>query len=131
MSTHSRKHSIEVLSYSFLDQFVVEFDRVHDRVDFQCLFGGTHFAVPGEITAGFYISYRQPGRRVSDVLRGLAADSQGMRPGDPIVSINGRIAASFSYRQWEELLRVGRTIQVAWLHDGQSHIFRFPVVELH
>jgi len=118
------------IGIDILDQFVVEFDRVHKRVDFQRVFNGTHFTVPGEITAGFYISYRQPGRHVSDVLPELAANSQGMRPGDTIVSVNGKSAASLSYRQWEGLLRAGRPILVAWVHDGQSHIFRFPVVEL-
>jgi hypothetical protein len=113
-----------------IEQFIMEFDRIHRRVGFQPRFSGSQFAVPGEITVGFYIAYRQPGRRVSNVLPGLAPANAGMHAGDSILRINGMRASDVSYESWDRLLRNRRPVAIVWVHDGHALSKRFPVVEL-
>ena len=85
-----------------IEQFVLEFDRVHQRVAFSPLFSGREFIVPGERTCGLSISFRQQKRLVRDVLPGRAPAKAGMKRGDTIVAINGRDAELVTYRQWDE-----------------------------
>ncbi len=111
-------------------QFVVEFDRMRQRVGFDPLFAGRQFAVPGEFTLGFYISYRKPGRHVSDVLPGMAPERAGMREGDAIVRLNGRPAESVTHAQWRELVRKKSPMQVEWKSGSTVRSAAFHVVEL-
>lgn len=111
-------------------QFVIEFDRKHHRVAFQPNFSGREFAVPGELTYGFYISFHQPARRVREVLPGLAPARAGMQAGDVIVDINGRRAASVNYEYWDQLLRARRPVAVVWNHAGRAASHTFSAVEL-
>jgi hypothetical protein len=113
-----------------IEQFVVEFDRIHHRVAFEPSFRGRQFTVPGELTCGMSISFSQPTRAVKDVLPGMAPARAGIRRGDVVARIDGRDARRVSYRQWDELLRSGSPIQIAWVNRGgtQSEVFR--VVEL-
>ncbi len=113
-----------------IDQFTMEFDRIHRRVAFQPHFSGSEFVVPGEITCGFYISFRQPTRRVREVLPGLAPARAGMRAPDVIISINGHRAVSVNYKYWDRLLRARPSVTVVWDHDGHVLSQTFPVVEL-
>lgn len=113
-----------------MDQFVTSFDRVHGRVAFQPLFAGTTFSVPGEFTYGVFISFRQARRSVRDVLPALAPARDGLVPGDPIVAIDGRVASTVSFRQWDEALRAHRPMSLVWTHAGQTRSATFPVVEL-
>jgi hypothetical protein len=113
-----------------IEQFIMEFDRIHRRVGFQPRFSGSQFAVPGEITVGFYIAYRQPGRRVSNVLPRLAPANAGMHTGDSILRINGMRASDVSYESWDRSLRNRRPVAIVWVHDGHALSKRFPVVEL-
>lgn len=113
-----------------IDQFAMEFDRIHHRVAFQPYFSGSEFAVPGELTYGFYISFRHPERRVRDVLPGLAPARANMRAGDLIMDINGLRAASVSYESWDRLLRARRPVTVVWDDNGHVLSRNFPVLEL-
>ncbi len=114
----------------FMKNFTFEFDRHHKRVGFEPLFNGTHFTVPGLITIGFSISYRQPGRAVSDVLPGLAPSLAGMRIGDTIVKIDDAAADTISFQQWDTLLRARRPIRIEWSDRGSVQTSVFNVVEL-
>ncbi|MGA8574208.1 MAG: aspartyl protease family protein [Candidatus Cybelea sp.] len=118
------------IGMSVIEQFVMEFDRIHRRVAFQPHFPGSEFVVHGEITCGFYLSFRQPVRRVREVLPGLAPERAGMRAGDVILSINGQRAASVNYQYWDRLLQARRLVAVAWDHEGQILSRAFPVLEL-
>lgn len=118
------------IGVSVIDQFTMEFDRIHRRVGFQPHFSGPEFAVPGEVTYGFYISFRQPSRYVREVLPSLAPASAGMRARDLVLSINGRRAALVNYEYFDRLLRARRPITVAWNHNGRVLVRTFPVVEL-
>lgn len=136
--THSDRPAVAIneslpvpdIGVSVIEQFTMEFDRIHHRVAFQPHFSGSEFVVPGEITTGFFISFRQPARRARDVLPGLAPARAGMRTGDPILTIDGRRASALSYREWDELVQARRPITVAWEHDGHAQSAVFPVVEL-
>lgn len=118
------------IGVSVIDQFTMEFDRIHRRVGFQPHFSGPEFAVPGEVTYGFYISFRQPSRYVREVLPGLAPASAGMRARDLILSINGQRAALVNYEYFDRLLRARRPIRIGWDDDGRVLVRTFPVVEL-
>ncbi len=111
-------------------QFVVEFDRVKHRVGFDPLFAGTEFAVPGEFTLGFYMSYRKPGRHVTDVLPGMAPARAGMKDGDVIVRLNSRPAQGVTHAQWRELVRRGGEVHVEWKSGSTVRSDVFRVVEL-
>ncbi|MGA8097099.1 MAG: aspartyl protease family protein [Candidatus Cybelea sp.] len=113
-----------------IDQFTVEFDRIHHRVAFQPYFSGSEFVVPGEFTYGFYISFRHPERRVRDVLPDLAPARANMRAGDLIMDINGLRAASVSYESWDRLLRGRQPVTVVWDRNGHVLSRNFRVVEL-
>jgi hypothetical protein len=118
------------IGVSVLEQFIMQFDRIHHRVAFQPRFRGWEFVVPGEITTGFYISFRQPQRRVRDVLAGLGPARAGMRTGDLIMAIDGRAAPAVNYQYWDELVRARAPVTVTWEHDGRARSATFPVVEL-
>jgi Aspartyl protease/PDZ domain len=111
-------------------QFTMEFDRTRHRVGFQPHFAGSAFSVPGEITSGVYISFRQPTRLVRDVLPGMAPARAGMRAGDAILSIDGRRASSVNYEFWDRLLRARRPVALTWKHGARTSSATFPVVEL-
>jgi len=113
-----------------IEQFVVEFDRVHHRVAFSPLFTGREFTVPGERTCGLSISFRQQRRLVRDVLPGRAPAKAGMKRGDTIVAINGRDAEMVTYRQWDEAVLGSNSVTITWEHAGQQHSTTFPIVEL-
>jgi predicted aspartyl protease len=113
-----------------LNQFTMEFDRLRHRVGFQPQFSGSNFVVPGEITCGFYISFRQPSRRVRNVLSGMAPARAGMRTGDLILSVNGHPASSVTYEYWDRSLRARRPVTVVWEDDGHVRSGAFPVAEL-
>jgi hypothetical protein len=118
------------IGMSVIDQFILEFDRFHRRVGFQPRFSESEFVVPGEITCGFYISFRQPSRRVREVLPGLAPARAGMHARDLIFSINGQRATSVKYEYWDRLLQARRPVTVVWEHDGHLVSRTFLVVEL-
>lgn len=118
------------IGIAVIDQFVMEFDRIHHRVGFQPKFSGSEFVVPGEITYGFYISFRQPTRRVREVLPGLAPARAGMHAKDMIIGINGHRAASVGYESWDRLLRAHRPVSVVWNHGGRILSRTFAAVEL-
>jgi hypothetical protein len=111
-------------------QFVVEFDRVRHRVGFDPLFAGTEFAVPGEFTLGFSISYRKPGRHVGDVLPGMAPERAGMKEGDVIVRLDGRPAQAVTKAEWRRLVRHAGEVHVEWKHGSTVRSTVFRVVEL-
>jgi hypothetical protein len=113
-----------------IEQFVMEFDRVHRRVGFEARFAGPEFAVPGFLTCGVGVSFREPVRRVRGVLAGTEPANAGMRAGDAIVSIDGRDARLVTYRQWDELVYKRAPIAIAWQHNGRTRSATFPVVEL-
>jgi hypothetical protein len=113
-----------------MDQFVLEFDRVHQRVAFAPRFSGTAFEVPGKITPGFIVSFRQRERLVREVLNGMLPARSGMHDGDAIVRINDREGAQLSYKDWDTFVRERRPIAVVWSHNGQMFSKTFPVVEL-
>jgi hypothetical protein len=113
-----------------IEQFVMEFDRVHRRVGFEPRFAGPEFAVPGFLTCGVGVSFREPVRRVRGVLAGTEPANAGMRAGDAVVSIDGRDARLVTYRQWDELVYKRAPIAIAWQHDGRTRSATFPVVEL-
>jgi hypothetical protein len=118
------------IGMSVIDQFVMEFDRIHHRVGFLPLNSLTEFSVPGEITTGFYISFRQPIRRIRDVIPGLAPGRVGMNRGDTVLTIDGRDASRVSFEAWDRLLRARRPIVISWQHDRHTFSNRFPVLEL-
>ena len=118
------------IGISVIDQFTMEFDRIHRRVAFQPYFSGSEFIVPGEVTYGFYVSFRQLSRRVREVLPGLAPARAGMRARDLILSINGQRAESVSYEYWDRLLRARRPVTVTWAHGGHIHSGSFSAIEL-
>lgn len=113
-----------------IEQFVVEFDRVHRRVGFEPLFAGREFDVPGELTCGVYISFRKPVRSARDVLPAGAPARAGLRTGDAILRINGHAAAGITYRTWDELLQKRNPITLTWKSGDQIKSATFPVVEL-
>lgn len=113
-----------------IEQFVMEFDRIHRQVAFEPLFAGREFSVPGEVTCGLGISFRAPVRRVRGVLRGSAPERAGMQAGDAIESIDGRDARAVSYREWDELVRARAPVTIAWKHGGRTRSATFAVVEL-
>lgn len=113
-----------------LKQFVVEFDRHRQRVAFQADFRGRNFLVPGALTPGFSISYRHPGRPVSDVLPDLEPARLGMRKGDRILTIDGMNAAEVSFRAWDELLRARRPVSIEWTGKNGTSQHVFSVLEL-
>ena len=94
-------------------QFVVEFDRVHQRVGFEPLFAGRDFVVPGERTCGLAISFRAPVRYVRDVLPAMAPARDGVRVGDTIARVGARDARSLTFREWDEMLRSRRRANAA------------------
>jgi hypothetical protein len=114
----------------FVRQFVMEFDRHRQRVILQPAFAGMRFAVPGKLTTGFFISYREPGRRVSAVLPSLAPARAGMQEGDSIIAINGRHAEDVDYRGWLTLVNERKPITIRWQHNRQRYTRTFDVVEL-
>jgi C-terminal processing protease CtpA/Prc len=99
-------------------------------VGFLALYSPTEFSVPGEITTGFYISFRQPIRLVRDVLPGLAPAKAGMSSGDRVLAIDGRDASKVSFESWDRLLRVRRSVVIRWEHDDHTFSRTFAVVEL-
>lgn len=113
-----------------MDQFALEFDRVHRRVAFAPRFSGAAFEVPGKITPGFIVSFRQRERLVREVLSGTLPASSGMYAGDAIVRINDREGVRLSYEEWDRFIRERRPIAVVWSHDGRVFSRTFPVVEL-
>jgi predicted aspartyl protease len=113
-----------------VNQFTMEFDRLHHRVGFTPQYAGSDFVVPGEITCGLYISFRGPSPRVRDVLPGMAPARAGIGAGDPILSIEGRSASRVDYKFWDRLLRERLPITIVWEHDGRAVSSTFPVVEL-
>ena len=136
--THSERPAVAIneslpvpdIGVSVIEQFIMEFDRAHHRVAFQPRVRGSVFVVPGEITTGFYISFRQPQRRIRDVLPGLGPARAGMRAGDLILAINGRASPAVNYQYWDELVRSRAPVTVSWEHDGRVRSATFPVVEL-
>ena len=113
-----------------IEQFVLEYDRIHHRVAFSPLFRGREFMVPGERTCGLSISFRQKKRLVRDVLPGRAPAKAGIVRGDTIVAIDGHDAELVSYRQWDEIVRGSSGVTIAWERDGRQHSQRFPIIEL-
>jgi hypothetical protein len=113
-----------------IDQFALEFDRVHQRVGFQPHFSGSQFAVPGRWTTGFYISFHTPVRFVRGVLPNWPPARAGMRAGDVVTTIDGTSASATTYQTWDRLLRAGRPIAITWKHESQTFSRTFPVVEL-
>jgi hypothetical protein len=118
------------IGVSIIEQFVVEFDRIRQQVAFEPLFSGREFVVPGELTCGVYLSFRQPERIVRDVLPAMAPARAGMQAGDRIARIGGRDARLVTYREWDGLLRKRGSISIAWEHRGQTLSGTFPIVEL-
>lgn len=113
-----------------IEQFVMEFDRVRQRVAFEPLFSGRQFAVPGFLTCGLGVSFREPVRRVKGVLAGTSPAKAGMRAGDVIASIDGRDARGVTYREWDELIRSRAPVAIAWKHGGRARSATFRVLEL-
>ena len=113
-----------------IEQFVLEFDRIHQRVAFSPLFTGREFTVPGERTCGLSISFRQRKRLVRDVLPGRAPARAGVLWGDTVVAINGRDAELVTYRQWDEIVRGNNSVAITWEREGHRHSRTFPIVEL-
>lgn len=113
-----------------IEQFVMEFDRVHHRVGFEPLFAGRTFSVPGEFTSGVGVSFLEPVRRVKGVIPGSAPARAGMRAGDAILSIDGRDARLMTYRQWNELERERKPIAFVWKQSGRTRSATFPIMEL-
>jgi predicted aspartyl protease len=113
-----------------IEQFTLEFDRVNRRVAFQPRFFGPEFAVPGEVTVGFYISFRRPVRVVREVLPNLEPAKAGMSKGDRILTIDGRDASRLSFEDWDRLVRARRPIAIGWKNGNHNFSKTFPVVEL-
>lgn len=113
-----------------IQQFVMEFDRVHQRVGFEPLFAGREFLVPGERTCGLTISFRQPLRHVRDVLPAMAPARAGVHVGDAIVRVNGKDARSVTFRQWDQMVRHRAQVTLTWNSRGALRSATFPVVEL-
>lgn len=113
-----------------MEQFVMEFDRVHQRVGLKPLFAGREFAVPGLVTCGLGISFIEPVRRVRGVLPGSAPAKAGIGAGDAIASIDGRDARNMTYRQWDELIRSRAPVTIVWKQGGRSRSATFAVMEL-
>lgn len=113
-----------------MQQFVMEFDRVHQRVGFEPLFVGREFLVPGERTCGLAISFRRPVRYVRDVLPAMAPARAGVEVGDTIARAGGKDARSLTFREWDEMLRHRAQITLTWSGGGASRSATFPVVEL-
>ena len=118
------------IGMDLIRQFAIEFDRIHRRVAFQPQFSGSELAVPGELTTGIYISFRQPVRLVRDVLQNSLPARAGMRAGDVISTIDRTSASAATYETWDRLLRAKRPIAITWKHGDQTLSGTFPVVEL-
>jgi predicted aspartyl protease len=113
-----------------MQQFVMEFDRIHQRVGFEPLFNGRKFLVPGERTCGLTISFRRAVRYVRDVLPAMAPARAGVRVGDSIVRVAGKDARGLTFREWDEMLRSRSRIALTWSGRGALQSATFPVVEL-
>jgi len=113
-----------------MQQFVMEFDRLHQRVGFEPLFAGREFSVPGERTCGLTISFRKRLRYVRDVLPAMAPARAGIHVGDVIATVGGKDARSMTFREWDEMLRTRAQITLTWKSDGASRSATFPVVNL-
>ncbi len=109
-----------------IEQFVLEYDRIHERVAFSPLFRGREFMVPGERTCGVSISFRQKKRLVRDVLPGRAPAKAGIVRGDAIVAINGRDAELVTYREWDEIVRGSSSVTITWSDGGGEHSQKVP-----
>jgi predicted aspartyl protease len=96
------------LGMPVLDQFTLEFDRVHKRVAFAPRSTGVRFRVPGVLTLGFSLRFDFVQPRVRSVIPGMAPDRTGLRPDDSLVRIDGRPAASFDYPAWGPALALAR-----------------------
>lgn len=113
-----------------MQQFVMEFDRLHQRVGFEPLFAGGEFLVPGERTCGLAISFRKPMRYVRDVLPAMAPARAGVHVGDAIARVGGKDARFITFRQWDEMLRSSAQVTLTWRTRGALRSATFPVVEL-
>lgn len=113
-----------------IDQFVLEFDRVHRRVALVPRFLGSQFVVPGQKTCGVYISFAHPARTVKEVIDGWAPARAGVDQGDVVLRIDGRDASSITYEQWDKLQRNARQVTLQWSHGGRASTKTFPIAEL-
>jgi hypothetical protein len=113
-----------------IEQFNLEFDRASQRVGFQAHFAGSVFAVPGDLTPGFSVAFRDGRCAVRNVVPGMQPADEGMEPGDAIVGIDNRRAAGLDYRAWDRLVRNRQPIVVSWEHGSRVQSATFPIVEL-
>ncbi|MDE0309776.1 MAG: Do family serine endopeptidase [Acidiferrobacterales bacterium] len=93
--------------------------RVYGRVKRGML--GIHFQeITDEIARGFELKQRQ-GVLINRVLAESAADEAGLREGDILTHVNGkRVAGGSSLRTKIALIRVGETLNVTYLRDGET-----------
>jgi hypothetical protein len=114
----------------FLKDFNFEFDPKRMVVAFQPLSPESGRKIRGNLSPGFTVRFDKSGI-VHTVVPGSAADQRGMRPGDRILSINGRASAVHAPRAWDEVLCKGKPLAVRWLQGIQERTDDFDVTELH
>lgn len=112
--------------YDVLSQFRFVIDPQRHVLRFQHRSGGSRFAIPPTLSAGFTLAFGGDGA-ITDVISGTGAARAGLRPGDRLLSVNGIPAGSLNPRAWDRLLESGRALQVRWIHSGTPRSGRWKV----
>ncbi len=85
-----------------------------------------NFILSTVIFAGIFMVYGKPSTtaRVDTIVAGSAAEKAGFKPGDIIVSINGRAIESFDEVQRIVIPNAGQTLDVAVDRGGQQFVLK-------
>ena len=113
----------------FLRGFRFEFEPGRMMVAFQPLFAGGTTTTHGALSPGFTLRFDGLGT-VANVIQGSAAEQAGMRPGDRILSLEGKAIRAYDPRAWDRLLVPRRPLSVRWQQGTSEHVDRFEVREL-
>ncbi|HSP34127.1 MAG TPA: aspartyl protease family protein [Thermoanaerobaculia bacterium] len=113
----------------FLKAFRFSFNQKQSTVAFQRVVSPSAVAIRGNLSPGFMPRFDESGT-VSSVVPGSDASSRGMKAGDRIVSIDGRVIRNITPRTWDHLLATRDHLVVRWIDDGKETTASFAVAEL-
>jgi S1-C subfamily serine protease len=82
----------------------------------------------GPLSPGFTLRF-DPEGTVANVVPGSGAERLGMRPGDRILSVNGRTIQRWNPRTWDQALARRKPLAIRWRRGVDERSDRFEVRE--
>jgi hypothetical protein len=113
----------------FLEMFRFAFNPKRSTVAFQPVMPAAAMAIRGNLSPGFTVRTDEQ-RTVSDVVPGSPAETEGMRAGDRVVSVDGVAMRDITPARWDNLLATRKSVTVRWIHEANEHTSTLPVREL-